>query len=460
MNMPYHRATGDASTVARPSRLHLTRGQALVWGPLAQLLWLACCLGAYVPVMREFAYSGFVVVTRPDVTQLVFAAVALLGLSFLLPRRLTSPADYVVVGLFSISVAPFYAYWFLAGQPWWQGFLVTGYWCTVLLIDRFPFRSGIVRLKGTEQALFVVARGLVALGCVLILSEGQLTLKLSLADVYTARAAWASQIPHVSGYVFSWLAYAVLPILFAHAWRNRRFSEFVVLGFFAYMLFTSTGQKSFLFMPMLVMAVVFLGAWHPGTSIVPMGLGVFVIAMVVLGSVTGSIMWVSLGIRRTLFVPAHLTSAYLKFFNVNPVIRLSDSILGRGWSVYPYPVPVPNMVGAAIGDPGVYANDGLLADGFANFGLVGCFVWAVLLGILIKFLRVATERREHLPEAWAVVASWPVVLLGSGLTTSLLTHGLALGLVMVWALSAPGSGEHGSEEADSISCSVNSDRAP
>jgi hypothetical protein len=80
------------------------------------------------------------------------------------------------------------------------------------------------------------------------------------------------------------------------------------------------------------------------------------------------------------------------------------------------------------------ANNGLISDGFANFGIVGVLVWAVLLGLLLKLLHAATERRENRPEAWAVAAMWPVILISSALTTSLLTQGLALGLLAAWSL--------------------------
>jgi hypothetical protein len=124
----------------------------------------------------------------------------------------------------------------------------------------------------------------------------------------------------------------------------------------------------------------------------------------------------------------------LEFFSTNPVIRLSESLLLRGWLTYPYPVSVPHMIGAVLGQPAMNANNGLISDGFANFGVVGSLVWAVLLGLLLKLLRAATGRRENRPEAWALVAMWPVTLLSGALMTALLTNGLALGLLAAWSL--------------------------
>lgn len=414
--------------------LHSSWGSALGWQPATQLLWLVCCLVVYVlAVAPLFAYSGLIMAPQSDATKLVFAAVALTAFSFLLPRRLASPADYVIVMLFDVSLVPFYAYWFLSNQPWWQGCLVTAYWCVVLLVDRFPFHPRLRHVKGAQGAAFLVAWGLVVTGGVLILSTGHVTLGLSLADVYTVRAVWAAEASGISGYVVPWLAYAILPALLAHAWQKRRFGELLVLICAAYMLFAATGAKTFLFMPIVVVGVMLIAAWHPAGSLVPIALGGLVAVMVFMGSVSGSPFWVSLGIRRLLFVPARLTSVYLDFFSKNPVVRLSGSVL-RGWIRFPYPMNVPRMIGEALGQPGTNANNGLAADGFANFGIVGVLVWAVALGVLIRLLRAATERRENRPEAWAVTAMWPVILLSSALTTSLLTHGLALGLLAAWSL--------------------------
>jgi hypothetical protein len=400
----------------------------------AQLLWLLCCLGSYGVVARTFAYQGFVIVAPVGAEKLLAIVLALIGMSFLLPRRLASPADYVIVGLFDISFVPFCAYWALSNQPWWQGLLVMVYWGLVLLVDQVPLRPTAQYVKGAQNIMFLVASGLTVLGGILIVAGGHLTLQLPLGDVYAVRTVWASEGSGMSMYLFPWLANVLLPLLLGHAWKNRRLCELLVLGFAAYMLFTSTGMKAYLFMPALVAVVLLVATWRPPSSFIPLGLGVFAGTMVLLDNITRSVTWSSLGVRRVFFVPAHLTSVYLEFFAANPVTHLSDSILLRGWLRYPYPMSVPHMIGAVLGQPATNANNGLVADGVANFGIWGGLVWAVVLGILMKLLRAVTERREDRPEAWAVTATWPIILLSSALTTSLLTHGLALGLLAAWSL--------------------------
>ena len=404
-------------------------------GLTGQLLWLLCCIWSYVVVVREFGYEGFVIVAPVGAMKLIVVVLGLVGLSLLLPRRLANPADYVVVVLFDISFVPFSAFWALSNQPWWQWFLMMAYWGLVLLVSRLPIRLPAYYVKGAQNTMFLVANGLVVLGAILIVAGGHLTLRLPLSDVYAVRALWASEGSGMSMYLFPWLANALLPLLLAHAWKNRRLGDLLVLGFTAYMLFTSTGMKAYLVMPVLVVLVLVFAEWRPSSSLMPIGLGFFAGAMILLDKVTRTLTWSSLGLRRSLFVPARLTSAYLEFFATNPLVRLSDSILLRGWLTYPYSVPVPHVIGAFLGQPGTGDNNGLVSDGFANFGIVGSLVWGALLGILIMLLRATAGRRENRPEAWAVTAMWPVILLSSALTTSLLTHGLALGLLAAWSLS-------------------------
>jgi hypothetical protein len=415
-----------------------TLGRALLLGLAAQLLWLVCCLWSYTIVSETFGYEGFAIVAPVGAMRLTIVALTLIGLSLLLPRRLANPADYVVVGLFDVSFVPFCAYWALSNQPWWQVLLVTAYWALVLLVDRFPLRLAVRYVLGAQNVMFLVARGLVLLGATLIVAGGHLTLRLPLGDVYAVREVVARDGSWMSTYLFPWLANALLPLLLVHAWKSRRLGELLVIGFTAYMLFTSTGMKAYLFMPAVTAAVLVVAERRSSSSIIPVGLGFFAGTMVLLHNITGQVVWASLGLRRVLFVPAQLTSVYLDFFTANPVIRLSDSILLRGWTRYPYPASVARMIGEVLGKPDMYANNGLASDGFANFGVVGSLIWAVLLGIVMRLLRAATERRESRPEAWAVVAMWPVVLLSSALTTSLLTHGLLLGLLAVWSLQPAG----------------------
>lgn len=430
-----HTYNGTGAHLGQSARFRSSGpGRSLLLGLTAQLLWLLACLWSYHVVARGFQYQGFVIVVPVSVTKLLCVVLALVGLSLLLPRRLASPADYVVVGLFDISFVPFCVYWALSNQPWWQGLLVVVYWGLVLIVSRLPIRFPAYYVKGIQSAMFLVAGTLVLIGAILIVAGGHLTLRLPLGDVYTVRTVWASEGSGVSMYLFPWLAHVLLPLLLAHAWKRRRRGELLALGFTAYMLFTSTGMKAYLFMPALVVAVLVIAAWRPLSSFVPTGLAIFASTMVLLGKITGSLSWSSLGLRRVLFIPARLTSAYLEFFTVNPLVRLSESVLLRGWITYPYPVSVPRMIGTALGQPAMYANNGLISDGFANFGVVGALVWSVLLGILIKLLRTVASRREDRPEAWAVAAMWPVALVASALTTSLVTHGLALGLIVIWSL--------------------------
>ena len=410
-------------------------GRAILAGIAVQLLWLVCCMGSYVIIAQTWQYQGFVVAARVDAAKLLVAALALVGLSLLLPRRLKGPADYVVTGLFDISFVPCCTYWALSNQPWWQEALIVSYWGFVLLVTRIPIHARTYYVKGAQDVMFLAARGLVLLGAILIVAGGHLTLRLALSDVYSVRAVWASEGSGLSTYLFPWLANALLPVLLAYAWRNRRFGELLILGFAAYMLFTSTGMKAYLFMPVLVAAVLVFAGRRPPSWMVPGGLSLFAGAMFLLDSVTGTNGWSSLGIRRVLLIPAQLTSVYLKFFTANPVTHLSDSILLRGWLLYPYPASVAEVIGKFLNEPSMNANTGLAADGFANFGVMGSLVWAVLLGLLIQLLRAATQDRESRPEAWAVAAMWPLVLVDSALTTSLLTHGLALGLLVAWSLS-------------------------
>jgi hypothetical protein len=414
-------------------------GHSLLLGLTAQLLWLLACLWSYHVVARWFQYQGFVIVVPVSAAKLLCVVLALVGLSLLLPRRIASPADYVVVGLFDISFVPFCVYWALSNQPWWQGLLVVTYWGLVLIVSRLPIRPPIFYVKGIQNTMFLVASSLVLIGAILIVAGGHLTLRLPLGDVYAVRTVWASEGSGVSMYLFPWLAHVLLPLLLAHAWRSKRRGELLALGFTAYMLYTSTGMKAYLFMPALVVAVLVIAEWRPSSAFISAGLAVYASTIVLLNNITGSLSWSSLGLRRVLFIPARLTSAYLEFFTVNPVIHLSESVLLRGWITYPYPVSVPRMIGAALGQPAMYANNGLISDGFANFGVVGALVWAVLLGILIKLLRTVTSRRENRPEAWAIAAMWPVALVASALTTSLVTHGLALGLLVAWSLQPEGT---------------------
>jgi hypothetical protein len=137
--------------------------------------------------------------------------------------------------------------------------------------------------------------------------------------------------------------------------------------------------------------------------------------------------WADIGMlslltRRLLFVPAQLSFYYYDFFKEQP-IYLSHSIF-KYFIHYPFPLPPPYMIGQIYLKSDVTdANNGLIADGFMNFGYFGIILWAIVFAMLV-------QTADTLVKSKNIKVLYPIMILtfyamvNSALFTTILTHGL------------------------------------
>jgi hypothetical protein len=151
----------------------------------------------------------------------------------------------------------------------------------------------------------------------------------------------------------------------------------------------------------------------------------------------GGLLWTSLFARRFVITPGLLTSVYVDFFDENPSAMFGRSFL-RWWVDSPYERSIALEVGQYLQPGGtVAANANLFADGFANFGHVGMVGTGL---VLLAFLRFVDWAARGLPlTVAAMVMLMPsITLTNTSLTTAMLSHGLALGTLVLAV--APRSG--------------------
>jgi hypothetical protein len=193
-----------------------------------------------------------------------------------------------------------------------------------------------------------------------------------------------------------------------------------------------TGHKSFLLAPVLAIGVYLL--WQKRNFFSWIIMGAFLLTLVSYGCflVTGVELVPSLFVRRLFFVPARLHVLYYDFFSQpeHPFYMLSDSIF-RGFLKNPYGMPMPRVIALTYWGREFWPDVGYLGDAYGNFGLLGMFLFSIILGIV---LRIADSVGSHLPPNFvaAAIVMPAMALTESALFTSILTHGWILAVLMLW----------------------------
>ena len=152
--------------------------------------------------------------------------------------------------------------------------------------------------------------------------------------------------------------------------------------------------------------------------------------------VTGEAALAGVLVDRLVMIPGEIHYFYYDYFHRegHDLLYLTQSIL----SAFGEPLrrPVPEMISANyLGVTEGSANVGLFADAYMNLGLLGCAIFAVLLAVVV---RVAESLAVRSGPALAVVllAAPSLTLVNVGLMTTLLTHGLLLGLLVLWLVGS------------------------
>lgn len=146
----------------------------------------------------------------------------------------------------------------------------------------------------------------------------------------------------------------------------------------------------------------------------------------------------SLIIRRAFFVPASLTFDWINFFSNMPKVYWSDGILESFIHTRYSGQSVQWYIGYYLSHGmEVELNVGLIGTGFAQAGYLGVILYAAILGFIVKIVNtmIHSGLPAFLPAALLfgpIGTAWA----NTDLPTALLTHGIFVGIVVMWLYGA------------------------
>ena len=411
---------------------------ARAWALLGAATYTVVFHGAYVMVIAPtFAYDGSFYAPVSPMELWVAGAAATLP-SLWLPSHIARPSQVALwlmylVGYVPGSLVMYYVQQRDLSELWpFTVALLAG--MTILgVMDRLPRASWVVPYKSTISSFssFVVITALLTIGYIALTVGISFDLP-DVSAVYDTRASFGDAVSDTGAllvYVVAWSANVVGPLLIALSLRRRRPALLVLGVFLELVIYGITGFKTALFSTVLVVGLVGL-LWarpRPSAAWLAWVTAALVVAVSVFDRLNGSIVATSIFVRRVLEVPALVTSRYFEFFGDNPTYSLAHSFL-RTWVSPPSQLSPPELIGSVYFGSTIWANGGLWADGFANFGFAGMLLFATILGGIFWLLDVVADRTD-LAITGSVVGVLGVIMTNTALFTTLLTHGLGLAIV-------------------------------
>lgn len=259
---------------------------------------------------------------------------------------------------------------------------------------------------------------------------------VSLLEVYDVRYEFVTTIAETSsfiGYSAGWLTYAIGPSLLAIGILKRKLLLAAMGLFIELLMYSAAGFRVSLMIIFLVVGLILLlRLYHLsrfGAVLIWSFVGLVLVSLAI-GVIFENAYVPFLLVGRPILMPGILTGLYYDFFNQGPKVLLSHSVL-RTLFEYPYDRLPPFLIGIAyFNNPNTQANASVWADAYANFGYLGMFVFAFVLGGVLWLFDCIAHKGNFIL-ACVLISVYGFVFANSALLTTMLTHGVWLAFLIL-----------------------------
>ncbi len=388
-------------------------------------------------ISKIFAYEGFYL--DQNLEKIIISFWLLFYSAFInYGLKLEKPSFHLLNIMIFISIIPMLVIYSSANLSSYFIFLV------ILSLSLIRIIIGIRNFLVLDIVPFTLIKYLVVILALIslawLISLNYSYFNLNILKVYEYRLEISSKMPVSLNYMYNLTYKGFIPILYLYfLFTEEKFLKkflFTLVVFLIYVaIFGLTSQKFFLFLIPTIFILYLISSISRNPSLV--FLVIFILFLMSLYMVNldqlGFIIK-SLLIRRLLFVPAKLNFDYFQFFSQNPYVWFSDSrfLITHYFMSYPYNLDVPHLIGKVIyGRPDMSANTGWIGSGYAHAGVLGMFIYAIIIGTLLDYLDFLAR---YLNYKFIVLSFFPYVVtmyLSSDLKTVFLTHGLMFYLLFL-----------------------------
>jgi len=386
-------------------------------------------------VSELFSYAGHYVELDWYVVLLSYSL--LVAAISAVPLEEAKPSTLISVFLLALVLLPLTSYWGLTGRGLEMVLLAAMAIAIVIFVTAYTPLINISYLK--ERKIILLLFSVIAFVIVSLFTvrSGRLTtMNFNLADVYQYRGDVKEILAAgLTGYVFGWVAKALLPAFIALALASRQYATGLALLAASVVLFGVTGFKGILIYAVIVPVcfwAIMMSRLHWINSLMT----------IVLVSLAGSLfLWLNSGVpgpatifgMRGFVVTAQNHIEYFEFFTRNEYTYWSNSFL-RHFVESRYEMKIPEIIGFGRyqKDQIAFANTGFIASGFMHAGILGVVIYSIGVGVVAKAFDVLVVNRVPLSVGLTLAFSASVQLVSADLPQAILSHGIGVSLLVLY----------------------------
>lgn len=379
----------------------------------------------------DYAYDNFIIDVHFD--QYIFSYLFLFLLLYFLPKGTFKLSHLIIQFLFLLIYIPLSSYYANTGFSTYWFLLFNLFWFVLVLFQKINLSFVLpnhpkIKSKRVFYSLLSVILGFI----VFMMYKLDFTLNFNLLKVYEQRELYRSTNIPGSGYMVNWIGAILLPFCLLYSFhyliKKKKIIFLLVSISLIVIFFALTGHKSFLFFAPMALGVYFL--IKVGNVFRYMVIGILSLLLISTAAyyLLDFKLPLSLVARRSLFVPAQISTYYFEFFHEN-YIYLSNSVLSGVTDSQVVGQPPKIIADLYFRDNVESANNGIISDAYIQFGWIGIVVWSFLLSLILKIADSLVLNKNKL-------ILWPFLLItftsviNSAFFTSLLTHGILIALLL------------------------------
>ena len=306
-----------------------------------------------------------------------------------------------------------------------------GFFYGLYFLSKIRIEFNKVPVINKKQALYLLL-GMTTIGIIpyLMVYGPHINLKnLLLVDVYGTRTIMGELSNPYFGYTYSIFTKIIIPLIIVFSLELKK-KIWVLVGILYLLLFYLFGAHKTVYVGLLVVLVFYRFSFAQSVKFIVKYSGILAILFMILAFFGWDYPWI-LSFRRVHFLPTLLDICYLDFFEDN-YLYWSDSIL-KSFVDYPFDIRATNLIGETyFNRPDMSANNGLVSEGYMNFGHGGVLMNTIIIGSFFAVLNSLKIPAKYFGLFVLTMFSF----LSSSVFTVLLTHGgLALLVVSIFILN-------------------------
>ncbi len=239
----------------------------------------------------------------------------------------------------------------------------------------------------------------------------------------------------IFGYINNWVFKVFMVFVFSWALlkKNYYMMLFSISIFLIFYLFT--GYKSIFLSMFLVIFIYIIYRFNWNRIIILFGIIMFFFSIILIHLLTRDIWIMSFLIRRLVFLPSVLNFAYFDFFSFIDSIYWSNGIL-KSFFTYPFNKEVSLLMGDYLKISGNSLNIGFIPMAFVHAKLLGIVLYTLIATIILNIINnfIFNEEEKFIKISLAFLSVF-TFFISSDLSTTLLTHGLFIIIIVIITLN-------------------------